>query len=86
MSHCHDLKIRFYELDPYGHVNHSVFLQYFETGRVELLEKVGLGLEDFAARGYRFVVVHIEISFLRPLQAGDVVTVETEVLQWPSSS
>ena len=87
MPHSHDLKVRFHELDPYGHLNHSIFLQYFETGRVELLEKVGLGLDELTLRGYQLVVAHIEIVYLKSVQAGDVVTVETEVLQLrPASS
>ena len=43
-AHRIDLKVRFYELDPYGHLNHSAYVQFFETGRVELLEDAGLGL------------------------------------------
>ena len=81
MSHCCDIKVRFYELDPYGHLNHSVFIQYFEAGRVEMLEEVGLGLDVFAKRGYQFIVTWISTTFLRPVRVGDVVTVETEVLQ-----
>ena len=79
--HRHELKVRFYELDPYGHLNHSAFIQYFEVGRVELLESVGLGLEVFRERGFQFVVTKIETSFERPVVAGDVITVETEVLE-----
>ena len=81
MPHRHEIKVRFYELDPYGHLNHSVFIQFFEVGRVELLEAAGLGLDMFAEMGYRFVVTGIETSFDKPVVAGDVVTVETEVLE-----
>ena len=80
-AHRFDVKVRFYELDPYGHLNHSAYVQFFETGRVELLERVGLDLESFAARGYRFVVNRISTSFDRPVHAGDTVTVETEVAE-----
>ncbi|MCY4069166.1 MAG: thioesterase family protein [Acidimicrobiaceae bacterium] len=80
-AHRCRIKVRFYELDPYGHLNHSAYVQFFETGRVELLEQVGLDLESFAARGYRFVVNRINTSFDRPVHAGDTVTVETEVLE-----
>ena len=80
-SHRLDLKVRFYELDPYGHLNHSAYIQFFEAGRVELLDEVGLDLESLAARGYRFVVNRIETSFERPVHAGETVTVETEVAQ-----
>lgn len=80
-AHRFDVKVRFYELDPYGHLNHSAYIQFFETGRVELLEQVGMDLESFAARGYRFVVNRINTSFDRPVHAGDTVTVETEVVE-----
>ena len=81
-AHRFDLKVRFYELDPYGHLNHSAYVQFFETGRVELLEEVGLDLESFAARGYRFVVNRIETSFDRPVHGGETITVETEVVEF----
>ena len=80
-AHQVDVKVRFYELDPYGHLNHSAYIQFFETGRVELLDQVGMDLESFAARGYRFVVNRINTSFDRPVHAGDTVTVETEVVE-----
>jgi len=85
-AHRHHIKVRFYELDPYGHLNHSVYIQFFETGRVELLEQVGLDLESFAARGYRFVVNRITTSFERPVHAGETVTVETEVVELKRAS
>jgi len=80
-AHRFDVKVRFYELDPYGHLNHSAYIQFFETGRIELLEQVGMDLESFAARGYRFVVNRIHTSFDRPVHAGDKVTVETEIVE-----
>lgn len=80
-AHRFDVKVRFYELDPYSHLNHSAYIQFFETGRIELLEHVGMDLESFAARGYRFVVNRIHTSFDRPVHAGDTVTVETEIVE-----
>ena len=85
-AHRIDLKVRFYELDPYGHLNHSVYVQFFETGRVELLEEAGLDLVSLDHRGYRFVVNRIETSFIHPVAAGEVVTVETEVVEMRRAS
>ncbi|HCV36649.1 MAG TPA: hypothetical protein DF783_06950 [Acidimicrobiaceae bacterium] len=79
--HLHPVKVRFYELDPYGHLNHSVYVQLFETGRIELLEAVGLGLSDLDERGYRFVVTNIETAFLKSVEAGDSLMVETKVVE-----
>jgi acyl-CoA thioesterase FadM len=38
------LKVRHYEVDSYGHVNHANYAHYFETARIEALEGVGLSL------------------------------------------
>ena len=64
MPHLHHVKVRFYELDPYGHLNHSVYVQLFETGRIELLDKANLGLPDLEKVGFRFIVSKIETKFL----------------------
>ncbi len=80
-AHLHPVKVRFYELDPYGHLNHSVYVQLFETGRIELLDAVGLGLHDLERQGYRFVVTNIETAFSRSVEAGDSLTIETEVVE-----
>ena len=42
MAHRYPIKVRFYELDPYNHLNHASYVQYFEVGRVELLESIGI--------------------------------------------
>ena len=79
--HCHPVKVRFYELDPYGHLNHSVYVQLFETGRIELLDEAGIGLHDLETEGYRFVVTQIATRFLASAVGGDALVVETEVLE-----
>ena len=79
MLHSHDIKVRFYELDPYSHLNHSAYVQYFEVARIELLEDVGYGMAALAELGFHIVVTRIETRFLSSARAGDSVTVETEV-------
>jgi len=81
VPHRHPVKVRFYELDPYGHLNHSVYVQLFETGRIELLDEAGLGLHDLEGEGYRFVVTQIATRFLASAVGGDALIVETEVLE-----
>ena len=79
MTHSHDIKVRFYELDPYNHLNHSAYVQYFEVARIELLESIGFGMAEMAEMGYHIVVTRIETKFLSSARAGDTVTVDTEV-------
>lgn len=77
--HHTPVTVRFYELDPYGHVNHGVYVNYFEVGRVALLEAIGFGLPKLDAIGFRFVVVETTVSFLRSAVANDELVVATRL-------
>lgn len=81
MPHSHKVKVRFYELDPYGHLNHSAYVQLFETGRIEMLEQAGLALHEIEKNNLRFVVSQIETAFLKPVEAGSFLTIKTEIME-----
>lgn len=72
------IKVRFAELDPYGHVNHAMYLTYLEQGRAEALEAVGLPLARVAAEGFQFVISEVHARYLVPATA-DPVTVWTHI-------
>ena len=79
MSHRTNLEVRFNELDPYGHVNHSVYVTYFEVGRTSALAHCGVPLEMMAKNGYQMVVTGLEVKFRLPAEAGQRLIVETSV-------
>lgn len=79
MAHSTDLTVRFNEIDPYGHVNHSVYVTYLEVGRTDALTACGIPLEVMAERGYQMVVTHIDVRFRRAATLGDNLVIETEV-------
>ena len=74
-----ELRVRFHELDPYGHVNHGVYLNWFETARIEAMDALGHGLTALRDRGVHLVVTEANLRFLRPAVAGDTVTIESEI-------
>ena len=80
MAHRLDIDVRFYELDPYNHVNHAVYIQYFETARIALLADAGYTLQGMMDDGVLILVTHIDTRFLKPAEGGDHLVVETEVL------
>ena len=45
-QHTLTLRVRYPECDPMGYLHHSIFLQYFEIGRVELLRSLGFSYAD----------------------------------------
>ena len=79
MIHRTPINVRFYELDPYGHLNHSVYIQYFEVGRIDLFASFGWTLGGLAELGTQVVVSSITTKFLAPGVEGDQLEVESWV-------
>jgi len=79
--HTTSLKVRFYELDPYDHVNHTNYFSYFETARIEYLTDKGWGLMVLKEQGMQLVVVEINARFLAAAGYGEELTIHTWVEQ-----
>lgn len=79
MIHRTPIRVRFYELDPYRHLNHSVYIQYFEVGRIDLFRAFGWTLTGMADLGVHIVVSEITTKFIAPGIEGDELVVETWV-------
>lgn len=75
--HTTTVKVRFYELDPYDHVNHTNYFAYFETARIELLDELGYGLVDQKEQGLQLVVVDISARFHAAARYGEELTIHT---------
>ncbi len=75
--HSTTVKVRFYELDPYDHVNHTNYFGYFETARIEYLTDMGWGLDIMKQKGNQFVVVEIKARFLAAATYGQELTIRT---------
>jgi acyl-CoA thioester hydrolase len=77
--HTTSLKVRFYELDPYDHVNHTNYFSYFETARIEYLAEMGWGLDVMKDQGWQLVVVEAHARFLAAARYGEELTIHTWV-------
>jgi acyl-CoA thioester hydrolase len=75
------LRPRFAELDPYDHVNHAVYVGWFEEARVRALEDVGLGLDALKATGFQIVVTDLEVRYRLAVGAADAVEVQSRVAE-----
>lgn len=81
MTHQTRIKVRFYELDPYNHVNHALYVSYFEVARIELLASIGFSMETMSSLGAHIVVTSITTRFLKSAGPGDELIVETDVVR-----
>jgi acyl-CoA thioester hydrolase len=73
------VKVRLYETDLYGHVNHAQYVHYFETGRIEALASIGLAIEDMKQQGYLIFAADIFVKFHAPAHLGDELEIVTSV-------
>ncbi|MDR3607328.1 MAG: thioesterase family protein [Oligoflexia bacterium] len=75
------LEVRGYELDSFGHVNHGVYLNYFEHARWKMLAEEGITLE-LITRDKRWpVIAQIEVRYLKPTFMGDQLEIQTRVIE-----
>jgi YbgC/YbaW family acyl-CoA thioester hydrolase len=79
-------RVRSYELDGFGHLNHAVYLNYFEQARFDALAAGGFSLERLAERGWGVHVVRVEVDFRREALLGQEMLVRTRVAEARSSS
>lgn len=73
--------VRSSELDSFGHVNHAVFLHYFEHARFEALEAAGFSWSVLEERNWAIYVVRIEVDYVAEARRGD----RLEALTWADS-
>jgi acyl-CoA thioester hydrolase len=57
--------VRFADIDRNGHVNHAIFLSYFETSRVGVTRNPAVGLLE---PGENFNVVRVEVDYKAELR------------------
>ena len=69
--------VRTSELDSFGHVNHAVYLNYFEHARFEALEEAGFSWAVLAERGWAIFVVRIEVDYLAEAKRQDELLIRT---------
>jgi acyl-CoA thioester hydrolase len=69
-----DVVVRWGDMDSLGHVNHTLYLQYFETARVEYL--VGLGMEPPGPRWqeYGLILASVNCRYKVPVTYPDTLS------------
>lgn len=74
--HVMPLQIRWNDVDKFGHVNNSVYFQYYDTAKTDYIASL---CEDVNWDKYAIVVVHIESDFYAQVKAGSHIAVRTRV-------
>lgn len=82
-----EVEARSYELDPYGHLNNAVYVNWLEHGRLVFLRDRGETYTSIPERhGVRVVVVHQDLRYRAPVHLGDRLRVTTRLARLGSTS
>jgi acyl-CoA thioester hydrolase len=79
----HVLEFRVYleDTDAQGIVYYANYLRYFERGRSEILESLGIPMNEVVRPDCRLVAYEVRIKFRRPAFLGDKIEVLTSMLR-----
>jgi acyl-CoA thioester hydrolase len=72
-------RVRHYECDAYGHVNHANYLRYMQEAAFDASAAVGYDVSRYQQIGRQWLVRETDITYLRPLVYGQTVVVKTWV-------
>ncbi|NVP24990.1 acyl-CoA thioesterase [Treponema phagedenis] len=81
-----DVEVRTYELDSYGHVNHAVYLNYFEYTRMKFIQAIGFDYEGLLNDGYYLYITKVNIIYKRSVVLNDVLSIEVEPIKEGAAS
>lgn len=71
------IKVQPQDIDVLGHVNNSVYQRYLEQAAIAHSEQFGFTIDRYLALGGVFVMRRIELEYLYPAVAGDVLEITT---------
>lgn len=69
--------VRTSELDSFGHVNHAVYLNYYEHARFQALAEAGFSWNVLDDRQWAIFVVRIEVDYLAEAGREDRLLIRT---------
>ena len=74
----------YHETDKMGIIHHSNYIKYLEEARVYELLKMKVDYKKLEADGYASPVLEVKIKYLKNLQFGNLVRIETKFVSYNS--
>jgi acyl-CoA thioester hydrolase len=79
-DHVQEFRVYLEDTDAQGIVYYANYLRFFERGRSEILESLGIPMNQVARPDCRLVVYEARIKFRQPAFLGDRIEVLTSML------
>ncbi len=79
LTHVRTFRVRHYECDAYGHVNHANYLRYMQETAFDASAAAGYDIARYKEMGQSWLIRETKIEYLHPLRYGDSVEIKTWV-------
>lgn len=79
LIHSSKFRVRFYECDPFGHMNNANHLRLMQEAAFNASESIGFDRDKYKELGYVWLIRETEIDFLRPVFFGALLEIKTWV-------
>jgi acyl-CoA thioester hydrolase len=77
--HKLQFKTRYAETDQMGYIHHSIYAQYYEMGRINLMHQIGIDYKQMEKDGYILPVYTLHSKYFSPLTFDELITLVTYV-------
>jgi acyl-CoA thioester hydrolase len=77
-----EITVEFYECDPMRVVWHGNYINYFETGRRALLDKIGYDYNEMEESGYAFPIIEVSAKYTDSLRFKDRAIIKTILIEY----
>jgi acyl-CoA thioester hydrolase len=79
IRHETQVRVRYRDTDKMGVVYHAVYLEFFETGRTEMMRDYGLSYASIEANGVMFPLLEAYVKMMRPARYDDLLTITSSL-------
>lgn len=79
LIHERTFRVRQYECDAYGHVNHANYLRYLQEAAMDASAAAGYDIHRYNEMQRQWLIRETDIRYLTPLTYGDSVIIKTWV-------
>jgi len=82
LTHTRKFRIRHYECDALGHLNHANYVRYMQETAFDASAIAGYDSEAYNALGRYWLIRETDIDYLKPTQYGDTLEIKTWVIDF----
>ncbi|RKD23782.1 hypothetical protein BEP19_04960 [Ammoniphilus oxalaticus] len=74
-----ELKVRYAETDAMEIVHHSSYIIWFEVGRTDFIDELGISYASVEEQGFILPVLDVHATYKKPLRYGETAIVKTSL-------